>query len=61
MLESIALCDVLGKMVAKMHDMGIIHGDLTTSNFIVNRDATDLVCSLLLLFFSQYPPRLVCH
>ncbi|MBU0471832.1 MAG: Kae1-associated serine/threonine protein kinase [Nanoarchaeota archaeon] len=29
---------LIGKNVAKMHDAGIIHGDLTTSNMILNKE-----------------------
>lgn len=36
--ESIKLCGLVGDIVAKMHDLKMIHGDLTTSNFIVVRD-----------------------
>ncbi len=30
-------CVEIGKMAAKIHNLGIIHGDLTTSNFIVQK------------------------
>jgi len=32
------LCRELGKSVALLHDANIIHGDLTTSNFIIKED-----------------------
>ncbi|MBN2101942.1 MAG: Kae1-associated serine/threonine protein kinase [Candidatus Aenigmarchaeota archaeon] len=31
-------CSEIGKMAASTHNLGIIHGDLTTSNFIVEKD-----------------------
>ena len=31
-------CSEIGKMAAQIHNLGIIHGDLTTSNFIVEKD-----------------------
>ena len=36
------LCFEIGKLVAKLHVNGIIHGDLTTSNFILN-DCNELI------------------
>lgn len=32
--NSIDICKQIGKQIAKLHDSGIIHGDLTTSNMI---------------------------
>ena len=40
----------VGKHVAAMHDGGLIHGDLTTSNILVVRDADEL---------KKTPPRVV--
>jgi TP53 regulating kinase-like protein len=40
-LESSArrrLCKLIGRQVAKLHRAGIVHGDLTTSNMILNRE-----------------------
>lgn len=34
---------VIGKLVAMMHNQGIIHGDLTTSNMIRNKDGIYLI------------------
>ncbi len=28
------ICEIIGKQIARIHDFGIIHGDLTTSNMI---------------------------
>lgn len=36
--KRIELCEQLGKEVAKLHNESIIHGDLTTSNFILKED-----------------------
>ncbi|NIO21377.1 MAG: Kae1-associated serine/threonine protein kinase, partial [Candidatus Aenigmarchaeota archaeon] len=30
-----SVCESMGKMIAKLHSSGIIHGDLTTSNMIL--------------------------
>ena len=32
--NNLQICKTLGKQIAKLHDNGIIHGDLTTSNMI---------------------------
>lgn len=40
-----------GVMVAKVHEQGIIHGDLTTSNILVNKDLT--LIDFGLSFFSH--------
>jgi TP53 regulating kinase-like protein len=32
--NSIEVCKIIGKQIALLHDSGIIHGDLTTSNMI---------------------------
>ncbi len=34
----IKTCEKIGKTVATLHKNGIMHGDLTTSNFILSRD-----------------------
>jgi len=34
--KRIELCEQLGKEIARLHNTDIIHGDLTTSNFILN-------------------------
>jgi TP53 regulating kinase-like protein len=36
-----ALAHEVGLTVGKMHDAGIIHGDLTTSNILINLSASD--------------------
>ncbi len=36
--EKIRVCKKIGELVAKLHEKDIIHGDLTTSNMIMNRD-----------------------
>jgi len=40
---AIALMQAIGKSVATLHNGGMIHGDLTTSNFLVRRDSKKLV------------------
>ena len=32
------ICDTIGTMIAKLHNKGIAHGDLTTSNMIMDDD-----------------------
>lgn len=32
------LCDHIGTLIARLHNKDIVHGDLTTSNMILNRD-----------------------
>lgn len=34
----------LGKVIAKLHDGGVVHGDLTTSNLIIRTLDGALVC-----------------
>lgn len=46
-----AVCEKLGKMVRKMHDARIIHGDLTTSNVMYSDDLC--IIDFGLSFFSQ--------
>ena len=36
--DRIKICEDLGKQIKVMHDRGIIHGDLTTSNMILSDD-----------------------
>ncbi|MDP2906617.1 MAG: KEOPS complex kinase/ATPase Bud32 [Nanoarchaeota archaeon] len=36
--KRLELCEQLGKEIARLHNTGIIHGDLTTSNFILKED-----------------------
>ncbi len=36
--DSYAVCRMIGKMVATLHNAGISHGDLTTSNMIMSTD-----------------------
>ncbi|KAL5036873.1 serine/threonine-protein kinase bud32 [Batrachochytrium dendrobatidis] len=38
-----AIAESIGSDLAQMHDMDLIHGDLTTSNIIVRRDTRTLV------------------
>ena len=45
-------CKKIGKMIKKMHDSGIIHGDLTTSNMI-KRNGNIFLIDFGLGFFSN--------
>ncbi len=36
-------CHLVGRTIGKLHDCGIIHGDLTTSNMIVSGDKVYLI------------------
>lgn len=35
--EALEVCRKIGENIAKLHDIGIIHGDLTTSNMILQK------------------------
>ncbi|MEM4256825.1 MAG: KEOPS complex kinase/ATPase Bud32 [Candidatus Diapherotrites archaeon] len=43
MKNDITLIQKVGKIVAKLHENNIIHGDLTTANFVVEKDNLALV------------------
>lgn len=45
------LCEEIGRKIARMHNLGIIHGDLTTSNMIVRGEVHFIDFGLS--FFSQ--------
>ena len=38
-----AYCYKIGEIVAKLHNNNFIHGDLTTSNFLIEENTGDLV------------------
>ena len=48
----ILICKELGKIIKKVHDLGIIHGDLTTSNLIYLKEKIYLI-DFGLSFFSH--------
>jgi Kae1-associated kinase Bud32 len=48
----VTICKKLGEDVAKLHDNNIIHGDLTTSNFILNPNKKVYFLDLGLSFHS---------
>jgi len=41
--EIVKICNEIGKAVGTMHKNGIMHGDLTTSNFLVNKKKLFLI------------------
>jgi len=41
--EIVKVCNEIGKIVGTMHKNGIMHGDLTTSNFIVHKKKLFLI------------------
>ena len=41
--EIVKICNEIGKIVGTMHKNGIMHGDLTTSNFLVNKKKLFLI------------------
>ncbi|MDW8045138.1 MAG: KEOPS complex kinase/ATPase Bud32 [Nitrososphaerota archaeon] len=47
------LCIKLGQYIAKLHKRDLIHGDLTTSNFILSKDGHLVLIDFGLSFFSQ--------
>jgi Kae1-associated kinase Bud32 len=46
-------CKTLGEQIAFLHSAGIIHGDLTTSNVIVNQENALVLIDFGLGFFSE--------
>ena len=47
------VCEQIGKNIAKLHDAGIIHGDLTTSNMILSQNNKLYFIDFGLGFFSE--------
>lgn len=41
----------LGNILAKMHDIDLIHGDLTTSNILISKNFTD---KSIVLYFIDF-------
>ena len=41
--EIVKICNEIGEIVGTMHKNGIMHGDLTTSNFLVNKKKLFLI------------------
>ena len=39
----VKICKEIGRIVGRMHKSGIMHGDLTTSNFIMQKDRVFLI------------------
>ena len=50
--DEILCCEEIGKVVKKLHEAGIIHGDLTTSNLIESKEGI-YVIDFSLGFFSK--------
>ena len=48
----------IGQTIATLHDAGLIHGDLTTSNMLI-RKSDSAVVSLQLLLLSRYCMQLL--
>ena len=46
-------CEKIGEVIAKLHSNNIIHGDITTSNFIVTPDNRLIMIDFGLSFFSE--------
>ena len=44
---------LIGFIVRKIHSIGVIHGDLTTSNMILNGDANIALIDFGLGYFNQ--------
>ncbi len=36
--KALKICEKIGESAAKLHDLGVVHGDLTTSNMILKQD-----------------------
>lgn len=41
LLEILEIMDKIGQILAKMHDIDLIHGDLTTSNILITKSITE--------------------
>lgn len=52
----VALIGKIGRYVARMHENGLIHGDLTTSNMILVGPKQDLVCPCVCVRACTAPP-----
>ena len=52
-------CFNIGKMVAKMHNLNVIHGDLTTSNLIYAKKKIHLIDFGLSFFSKKYEDKAV--
>uniref|UniRef100_A0A1A8KGC1 non-specific serine/threonine protein kinase n=1 Tax=Nothobranchius kuhntae TaxID=321403 RepID=A0A1A8KGC1_NOTKU len=50
-LELQQLAERIGRILAKMHDEDVIHGDLTTSNMLLRRSSQDTESDLVLIDF----------
>lgn len=44
----------IGHAIGKLHDGGLIHGDLTTSNMLIRAATNQLVSYLLCIVFIQF-------
>ncbi|MDF2955874.1 MAG: tRNA A-37 threonylcarbamoyl transferase component Bud32 [Candidatus Alkanophagales archaeon MCA70_species_2] len=51
--ERIKLCERIGETVGKLHDAGIVHGDLTTSNMILSDDGRLYLIDFGLAFYER--------
>lgn len=40
----------IGNAVGKLHDGGLVHGDLTTSNMMIKNSTNQLVCTIFFVF-----------
>ena len=49
--KNLSICKEIGQKIAKLHNQGIIHGDLTTSNMIYNNEV--YIIDFGLSFFSH--------
>jgi len=50
--QAIEICKIIGKQIAILHDSGIVHGDLTTSNMILSPNNKLYFIDFGLSFFS---------
>ena len=48
-----ATLKLIGQVVAQVHDSGIIHGDLTTSNMIMNEEGKLVLVDFGLSYFKE--------
>ena len=46
-LDFRGIAEEIGKVIAKLHDNGMVHGDLTTSNMMILTEKNEMVLSLI--------------
>ena len=55
------MAELMGKSLAKIHDGDVIHGDLTTSNMLLQEDTSHLVCYITMHSVSCFEKRALLY